>query len=247
MFQRFSTWLLSGALVTTLAPAGFAQIAAYSENFESLDGASPTALGDAGFQVFASVFSDLNNPPLYSYGPFPAPNNAAGPAFSLVTANAPDGSQAIVTLTDYNNGDLNSNTLVTSVFQEQTIGAADIGKQYEFSFIAAPDTPAIGSNSSALAFIKTLDPNDNFATTNFLTFDTTSLASATNASIVIDLNAPELNGQIIQYGFETTSSAPEPTGVIYDNLSFDVVPEPASLALIGLGGLMMATRRRTAR
>ena len=54
------------------------------------------------------------------------------------------------------------------------------------------------------------------------------------------------NGQVSLAYNDVFSSVASPAGsmfVVYDNLSVEVIPEPASLALMGLGGLMMLRRR----
>ena len=61
----------------------------------------------------------------------------------------------------------------SNVFQELTIGSSDVGSTLEFSFDGKMGN--ITGTTTALAFVKTLDPNDNFATTNFVTVDTTAM------------------------------------------------------------------------
>jgi len=102
--------------------------------------------------------------------------------------------------------------------------------------------------STALAFIKTLDPNAGFALTNFLTVDTAVFPSLWQEGVAIDLGIDAgLSGQILQFGFLNTASNSAPTAVFYDNVSFGVVPEPGTglLACAALAaGAVSAARRR---
>ena len=133
------------------------------------------------------------------------------------------------------------------MFQEQTISAGDVGKNIQFSFDAKKGD--IGDSSTALAFIKTLDPSAGYALTNYITVNTTSLPitwGTYSLGIVIDAS---LDGQILQFGFLNTASFYESSGVIYDNVNFGtVVPVPAALWLFGSGllGLVGIARRKKA-
>jgi hypothetical protein len=55
-------------------------------------------------------------------------------------------------------------------------------------------------------------------------------------------NVTGAGGEVLTLSFGQTAG--DKTYVAMDNLSFDQVPEPASLALLGMGGLMIACRRR---
>jgi len=208
---------------------------------------NPGALGGAGFLGFANVFGpSANPPPLYSYGVFPAPNGT--PGFSSVATGqggVPQGSQQLVTYSDYNNPDhAVGNRIETNVFQEQIIGVPDFNKTYTFSFDAKKGD--ITGSSTALAFIKTLDPANGYFMTNFVTVDTTNLASVWNTYALNLLVTPSLNGQILQFGFLTNATNYEASGVFYDNLNFAAVPVPAAVWLFGSAlGVLGAARRKS--
>jgi hypothetical protein len=214
---------VSGTLLLFfLLPLALADLADYNQDFEGLDQTSPEALSGDGWLVFANVFSGEDGAFLYGYGPFGAPNG--GPAFSAIAieqGGQAQGAQQLVVYSDYNNGDHgNGNLVEANVYREQTIGAQDVGKTYSFRFDAKRGD--IGGNTTAIAFIKTLDPNNNFQQTNFLTFDTTALP-VTWASHEIAITIDEsLVGQLLQIGFASSATNYETSGNYYDNIVFGI-------------------------
>lgn len=209
-------------LICSIPTAVNAQLGAYDQNFEGLVQTDPGALGADGWLIFANVFAPDGITYLYGYGVFPAPNS--GPPFAFCTIAAGEGgpaqgAQQLTVFSDYNNVDHGvGNIIESNVFQEQTIVAGDVGGMWYFTFEAKAGD--LAGSSTALAFIKTLDPNNGFNTTNFITLDTTSLPTTWGGyalSISID---PSLVGQILQIGFSNKATNYEPSGVLYDNISF---------------------------
>jgi len=203
----------------------------YTQDFESLDQMSPTALSDDGWLVFGQVV-DADGVPKFGYGPFPAPNGTPGFSSIVTGEGGPDqGAQQLVVYNDYNccdpnQGHRNGTDRVTSlVFQEpftlgNPISADDVGKTLEFSFDARRGNINDPTGSStALAFIQTLDPNAGFAQTNFVSVDMTNLPAGTwdrySISLTIDAG---LVGQYLEFGFSSTASNFDPSGVFYDNI-----------------------------
>ena len=210
----------------------------YSEDFEALDAGMGDSLGNAGWTVFGSVWNagsdpyflpvaDNPNAPRFGYGPFSAPNG--GPAFSAIATGeggVEQGAQQLSAYNDYNccdpggtnEGHFSGTDLVESnVFQEFTLDATDIGSTYTFSFDAKRGN--ISGGSRAIAFIKTLDPNDNFNTTNFVQIDATSLDANWNRySVELAIADPALDGQLIQIGFSSVASNFEDSANFYDNI-----------------------------
>jgi hypothetical protein len=191
----------------------------FSQDFEGLNQADPAALANDGWLVFGNVF-DPGGGYLYGYGVFGAPNG--GPAFSGITTGegGPDqGAQQLVTYNDYNSDEhIAGNLVEANCFQEFSIGAGDVSETWVFTFDAKLGD--ILPPTTALAFIKTLDPNAGWATTNFITVDMTSIPATWGTysiSITID---PSLNGQILQIGFANTTTNYTPSGIIYDNINF---------------------------
>jgi hypothetical protein len=188
----------------------------FTDDFESYDlYVGPGSQGDigGGWTIFANVFSDYTacTSYLYGYGPFPAPNKDGG--FSNISEGSTG--QALNVFSDYENGDHgNGNCLETSVFQEVVFSAAD-ADSYTFSFDAeAPG--ALGVGVDTFGFIKLLDPNNGFSLD---LLSTVSTVTAGNKSITVDLDATA-DGKILQWGFSTIASNYEPSGRLYDNVSF---------------------------
>jgi hypothetical protein len=190
-------------------------------------------LGD-GWLVFGNVFDD-GGVYQYGYGAFPAPNDGA--AFCAVVAGegGPDqGAQQLSVYSDYNNtahGNLDW-VIETSVYQEQSIAAADVGKTLFYTFDAKRGN--IEGASEAEAFIKTLDPSAGWVTTNYIRVDTTAIPSTWGTyqlEITIDSG---LVGQVLQFGFLTSASNYESSGIIYDNVNFDVPSSSVTLHKSGI-------------
>jgi hypothetical protein len=224
-----------------VASPALADLANYSQDFEGLVQADPAALGNDDWLIFANVF-DPGGGYLYGYGVFPAPNGS--PGFSSIASGeggVDQGAQQLVTYSDYNNGDhANGNLIETNVFQEFTVGAADVGSTWTFEFDAKLGD--LIAPSTAQAFIKTLDPNNGYALTNFVTMDTHTLPGTWGSySIQLAIDG-SLNGQLLQIGFLTLATNYDESGVVYDNVNF--TPEPASLALLGLGSIVLLRRRK---
>ncbi len=208
-----------GTLAILSAAPSSAQLSQFGEDFESLDAESGTALGDTGWGVFANVF-DGGGGFLYNYGVFPAPNLT--PGFSTVATGQggpTQGDQQLVIYNDYNNQDHANGFLIEAlVFQEQTVTAADVGSTWIFSFDAKAGD--LAGNSTAEAFLKTLDPSAGFATTNLLVKNTTALAATWDRfELSLDIDAG-LVGQLVQFGFSTIATNFEASGVFYDNVEF---------------------------
>ena len=224
MLLRATSLLAAIALLGVMAPAAQADLSFYTQDFEAMDPVDPGALAADGWWVFGNVF-DPGGGYLYGYGPFPAPNG--GPPYAFCTVGVGEGgpaqgAQQLVVFSDYNNGDHGvGNIIESNVFQEQIVGAGDVGGSYSFAFDAKRGD--IVGSSTALAFIKTLDPN-NFGLSNFVTLDMTSIPTTWGSyelKISID---PGIVGHILQFGFLNTATNFEPSGIVYDNVSFAAQP-----------------------
>jgi len=221
MMKNLANAFLAAAVLVCMIPAAAFALAPYSQDFEGLDQSSPTALADDGWLIFGNVFSPGGDY-LYGYGVFTAPNDGAGFCqIVLAEGGAEQGEQQFVSFSDYNNADhANGNLIEANVFQEQGILEENVGQTWVFDFQAKMGN--LEGGSTAMAFIKTLDPNNGYATTNFVIFDTTDIPD-TWADYSISLEIDEsLVGQLFQIGFSNIATNYEGSGVFYDNINFDV-------------------------
>lgn len=202
-----------------LTPVASLALAPYSQDFELLDQGDVNALANDGWLVYGNVFS----PEWiywYGYGPFPAPNDgAAFCAIVIGEGGAGQGTQQLSVFSDYNNPDHGVGAHIESnVYQEQAISADDVGETWIFEFEAKLGN--LAGQTTALAFIKTLDPGAGYQMTNFITEDMTQTpATWTSYSLSIVIDAT-LVGQILQIGFANTATYYEGSGVFYDNIDF---------------------------
>jgi len=224
--------ILATALLCLSPTLVRADLAPYSQDFEGLTPAPQelpaTSLGDDGWLVFGNVF-DASWNYLYGYGTFAAPNH--GGAFSAVVTGeggAEQGDQQLSVFSDYNNtGHGFGQFIESNVFQERVIGAADVGTTWRFEFDAKRGN--IGGGTTARAFFKTLNPATGYSLTNFIWVDMTNIPDSWESyklSIFID---PSLAGQILQFGFLSTATNYEGSGIFYDNVVFRVAPYEVSL------------------
>ena len=211
--------LIMFALLVCLAPVANAALAPYSQDFESLSQASPSVLGDNGWLVYANVFGpDWGY--WYGYGVFPAPNGSG--AFSNIASGeggAAQGNQQMVVFSDYNNANHADGAHIEAlVFQERLIEAENVGQTWVFDFDAKRGD--LAGETTAVAFIKTLNPAAGYSVSNFINQNVTAIPtswSTYSLAIVIDSG---LVGQLLQFGFGSTATLYQPSGMVYDNLEF---------------------------
>lgn len=224
--------ILAVAILCLAPTASLADLAPYSQDFEGLDQQDPGALAGDGWLVFANVFGpDWSW--WYGYGVFPAPNG--GPGFSgidLGQGGPEQGEQQMVVYNDYNNGNHGdgSNAIIeANVFQEQVIGAADVGNTMRFEFDAKRGN--IEPVSMAAAFIKVLNPATGYSLTIGLQEPMTDIPDTWDSYKIDIYIDPSYVGQILQFGFVSYASRYEGSGIFYDNLNFDLAPFGVGLDL----------------
>jgi len=217
MHSRTTSILIASTALCLATSTAFGQIADYAEDFEAYDQASPSAMADGGWLVFANVFNSGGGY-LYGYGPFPAPNG--GPGFCAVAAGeggVDQGAQQIVVYSDYNNGDhAGGNLIEANVFQEQVVDASDVGKTFTFQWDAKMGD--LVPDSTALGFIKIID-SVTFGLDGYETADMTAISSTWGThSLSITIDASHV-GDYFQVGFSNTATLYTASGVVYDNIS----------------------------
>lgn len=241
-FARLATL----ALATAMSAVSLGALTPYSQNFEGMNIASPSALADDGWLVYGNVFEGGNW--LYGYGPFAAPNGGGG--FSAVATGeggAAQGQQYLNAYSDYNNGDHALGRIIeANVFQERTISAGDLGSSYNFTFdYKASSQSGPGGQTRTMAFIKVLNPGAGYAMVAFPTLETTAASTTDWAPGALNITIDNAwSGHILQFGFLSTATLYEPSGVYYDNINFQAVPEPATLTALALGATALLRRRR---
>ena len=241
----------------------------FDANDPAFDG---LALDNQGFDFFFSssfgnaAFGDFSG--FQAQAPFinpTAPNVVAIAGSALDTTDAPGlaGEQSLVFFPDFNSslvfeapGSPDPRQLNLSTFAQLDIAAGDIGQFVEFEFLFSDGDGQVitDPNSSAEAFLLTLDPNNGFATTNDIGFDLLTPPNpggVNSGSIILPLSDPALVGQILQFGLRNSAQDQQNPAVIVDNLTLSItpddpagVPEPGSAAALALLGLGVFARRR---
>jgi len=235
MRNRATAAVVAAVLVGLIPAAGLA-LTPYAQDFELLNQLDPAALGNDGWLVYGNVF-DPSWTFLFGYGPFPAPNhNLAFSQIDVLQGGPDQGVQQLVVFSDYNSdAHALGNWLESNVYQEWTVDQAAAGQVWTFQFDAKRGN--IELQSTALAFIKTLDPNAGYYVSNFITADMTMIPDTWGTfTLQIGITA-DLVGQIIQIGFANTATAFEGSGIFYDNIfwsqtgDLSAVPEASTASL----------------
>ena len=251
------------AILSTIvfSSSGSAALATYTQNFEDMTPnqgySDPTIpfvndLDADGWQIYGIVYD--TNPytgpanRVGEYGPFPAANGEPGSIQGVATGQGgpTQGDVVLAKYTDYNNQDgLATGYVAASTYQEQQIGAEDVGSTWRFSYDAKKGN--IEADSSALAYILTQDFTE--GSEIFLSNDSTNLPVEWGRYFIDLLITPELVGDNLSFGFVATATGNNGSGVFYDNLEFaqvSQVPVPAAVWLFssGLIGLIGVARRK---
>lgn len=189
----------------------------FSDDFESADPNVEAPI--AGWTSYVNVFN--GGAYLYGYG---FPSKVSNEQISNISTEVGEGqgAQVLNVFSDYTNGDhANGFTIEANIFREFVIQEGDVG-EFRFEFDAKrPAEFAIDDRSTAGGFIKLLDPNAGYATVYYVTEETTTLGTDafTTQGIDVTINGAEQAGIIIQFGFTSSVTNYNPSGVLYDNVS----------------------------
>ena len=205
----------------------------YSQNFEAMtpgQGYPPNDLADDGWKIFGAEYAvnPYTNPgavPVGTYGTFDAADGDPGSIQAIANneGGPAQGLQHLNKYSDYNNLNQASNFIEGITLQERFVVQADVGV-WTLTFDAkrkSPDNFGIGGQSSAYAFIKTLDSSE-FFQKGFATIDMTSAGeeeSWARYSVTLEIT-PDMVGDLLQFGFSATAFNYEPSGIYYDNIFF---------------------------
>lgn len=219
--------LLATMVLVLMASFAMGAITPYIQDFEAMDPTNPTALADDDWVVYGNVFSPTGSW-LYGYGAFPAPNDGTGFCeLDEGQGGIDQGAVQLVAYSDYNNADhAGGNLIESNVFREMYIVPDDVGNTWRFEFNAKLGN--IELQSTALAFIKTIDPNSGYAMTNFITADMTSIPEAWQGYVLEITIDSGLIGQFLQIGFSNTATLYEGSGIFYDNINFQLFDPSAA-------------------
>ena len=262
---KFSMTALALTATVAFAPTSSAALVTYTQDFEGMTpnqgfsdpDAVPPFVNDLdadGWQIYGIVYetNPYNNPAAIiagQYGPFPAANGdpASIQGVAIGQGGASQGDVVLSKYTDYNNrGAMDAGQYVSaSTYQEQTVGAGDVGSTWRFSYDAKMGN--LVPDSSAFAYILTQDfVNGGEA---FSSNDSTNLPAEWNRYFVdLEISA-DMIGDNLTFGFGATAANYNGSGIFYDNLEFaevSAVPVPAAVWLFGSGllGLVGVARRR---
>lgn len=128
------------------------------------------------------------------------------------------------------------------------VGDADFGVLYEdFSNV---DVTEGGVNDAFSISVLFMDGSFDFSLTlnDGVNSGSSTIAANSSGLYLINLNDAGFSGvdltSIDSINFEATNTQ-RASDVAIDRIAFTVIPEPGSLALLGLGGLLIARRRRS--
>jgi len=221
-----------------------------NQGFSDPDNGFVNDLDADGWQIYGILYdaNPYTGPAarIGEYGAFPAANGDPGSIQGVATGQGgpTQGDVVLSKYTDYNNQDgLAIGYVSASTYQEQTVGAGDVGKTWRFGYDAKMGN--LEGDSSAFAYMLTQGGGE-----VFLSNDSTNLPVEWLRYSIDLLITPDLVGDNLTFGFGATATGNNGSGVFYDNLSFaEVAPVPVPAAawlfgsaLLGLG----AVKRRKA-
>lgn len=175
----------------------------FDEPDDIFDGTGPLV----GWTAYINVFDQSCSS--YSYG---YQYEALGTGVAVIA----DGSSSKVlnVYSDYDNPESSLACLESNVFREYELTAGNIGT-YSFTFdVELPPEEFRGADVKG--FIKVLDPSAGFADIGGVT-----PVTSTEGSQALEITLTDgMVGKLLQFGFATTVSNDDPSGMYYDNVVF---------------------------
>ena len=170
------------------------------------------------------------------YSVSPAPN---GPQISAWATGEEgsvndDGTGYLNSYSNYDDSHHQSGIMETNLYAEFTITEEMVG-DITATFVAkkpATDSNACGGTNAdngatggtCLAFIKILNPSNNYATELFTTLNMTDISSSEWSSHIINATLATGDvGKLVQFGAQNTATNYAPTGMYYDNMNVSKV------------------------
>ena len=200
----------------------------FSSDFECNDAAGEE-IGE-GWLTYINVFEADGT---YSTGYFvgATPNSDQIANLTRGQGGAAQGRQQLNVFSNYNSdagGVLQHDVgqlVETNVYKEYRLTPESVGT-YVFTFDARlPDEGALAAPSTAIAFLKVLNPNDNFAPFGDpAESDASTLTTEWETRSVTLTVTEEMDGMILQFGFTNVASNYDPSGVLFDNLDVSIQP-----------------------
>jgi len=250
-YYKFSLTALALAATVAFAPTSSAALTTYTQNFEGMtpnQGYPPNDLSNDGWQIYGIVYdaNPYNNPSANitgQYGPFDAANGDSGDGGTIQgvatgQGGTPQGDVVLSKYTDYNNQDAltTGQYVAASTYQEQGIGAGDVGSTWRFSYDAKMGN--LVPDSSAFAYILTQDFSPEGGAESFVSNDSTNLPVDWLRYFVDIAITQDMIGDNLTFGFGAVATGDNGSGIFYDNLVFaevSQVPVPAAVWLFGSG------------
>ena len=234
-YCKSSLTALALAVTVAFAPTSSAALTTYTQNFEGMTPnqgfSDPTIpfvndLEADGWQIYGIVYNEnpYNNPSasiFAQYGAFPAANgndgmgsNGSIQGVADGQGGASQGTRVLSKYSDYNNENQLTGYVSASTYQEQVIGAGDVGSIWRFSYDAKMGN--LVPDSSAFAYILALDFSDGGE--SFNSNDSTNLPVEWNRYSLELAILPDMVGDTLSFGFGATATGNNGSGIFYDNL-----------------------------
>ena len=225
MTLRATTIIVTAVLC--LAPvAGHAALAPYAQDFEGLVLADVNALADDGWLVHGNVYAVPSLALLYSYGPYPAPNDGAAFCALVSGQGGPlQGTQQLSVFSDYNNTDHAEGYLIESlVYREQTIALEDVGKLCVLAWDAKHgDWTSTGQTAQVYFDVDPpgVPPGIGFPMCGIpVNLNMTCIPDTWGSYQFVFTIPPGCDGYVLRFGFASTATSYDPTVIFYDNVKF---------------------------